>query len=241
MNVMRRMLVLVLAAMLTACAAPKLTQQQAASIKSVGIVSLLPQELKYRKMGITVFNNEFKSLPVAGDALNAHARLSAEQYLRQSGKYQVKQILVRDEAAMAARLNARTLVMSHDVERIDKELADLAKANNVDAVIVIAENFDAERGIFGVTMAMRAGLGDIRAAAAMAGIQVAGVTASKEIFMSSYPNPGMGAVVVRPDGKPWSYKLEENLDDATHQKIIKALLPDIAGMIDGAMSKAGMY
>ena len=158
MKAFRRLFVLLLAVMLTACAAPKLTQQQAASIKSVGIVSLLPQELKYRKIGITVFNNEFKSLPVAGDAFNVHARLSAEQYLRQSGKYQVKQIQVSDVNAMAARLNARTLVMSHNVERIDKELADLAKANNVDAVVVIAENFDAERGIFGVTMAMRAWL-----------------------------------------------------------------------------------
>lgn len=241
MKAFRRLFILLLAVMLTACAAPKLTQQQAASIKSVGIVSLLPQELKYRKIGITVFNNEFKSLPVAGDAFNVHARLSAEQYLGQSGKYQVKQIQVSDVNAMAARLNARTLVMSHNVERIDKELADLAKANNVDAMVVIAENFDAERGIFGVTMAMRAGFGDIRAAAAMAGIQVAGVTASKDIFMSSYPNPGMGAVVTRPDGKPWSYKLEENLDEATHQKIVNALLPDIAGMIDSAMTNAGMY
>lgn len=241
MNVVRRVFLLLLAVMITACAAPKLTQQQAASIKSVGIVSLLPQELKYRKIGITLFNNEFKSLPVAGDALNVHARLSAEKYLRQSGKYQVKQIQVSDLEAMAARLNARTLVMSQNVERIDKELADLAMANSVDAVVVIAENFDAERGIFGVTMAMRAGFGDIRAAAAMAGIQVAGVTASKEIFMSSYPNPGMGAVVIRPDGKPWSYKLEENLDDATHQKVVRALLPDISGMIDSAMMNAGMY
>lgn len=241
MKAFRSLFVLLLAVMLTACAAPKLTQQQAASIKSVGIVSLLPQELKYRKIGITVFNNEFKSLPVAGDALNVHARLSAEQYLRQSGKYQVKQIQVSDVTTMAARLNARTLVMSHNVERIDKELADLAKVNNVDAMVMIAENFDAERGIFGVTMAMRTGFGDIRAAAAMAGIQVAGVTAGKDIFMSSYPNPGMGAVVTRPDGKPWSYKLEENLDEATHQKIVNALRPDIAGMIDSAMTNAGMY
>lgn len=75
----------------------------------------------------------------------------------------------------------------------------------------------------------------------MAGIQVAGVTAGKDIFMSSYPNPGMGAVVTRPDGKPWSYKLEENLDEATHQKIVNALRPDIAGMIDSAMTNAGMY
>lgn len=42
MKAFRRLFVLLLAVMLTACAAPKLTQQQAASIKSVSIVSPQP-------------------------------------------------------------------------------------------------------------------------------------------------------------------------------------------------------
>lgn len=241
MFLVRKLFAVLLALTLTACAAPKLTQQQAASIKSVGIVSLLPQELKYRKIGLTVFNNEFKSLPVAGDVFNAHARQTAEQLLLRSGKYQVKQIQVNDVAAMAARLNARTMVMAHNIERIDQQVADLARENKVDAVVVIAENFNAEQGIFGVTMFLRAGLGDIRFAGALAGIQVAGVTAGKEIFMSDYADPGSSATVTRANDKPWSYKLEENLDDDTHQRVVKAMLPGIGRAIDSAMSKAGLY
>lgn len=241
MYLFRKLLVVLLALMLTACAAPKLTAEQAASIKTVGVISLLPQELKYRKIGVTVFNNEFKTLPVANDVFNAHARKTAEQLLTQSGKYKVKQIMVNDVAGMASRLNARTMIMSNTLERIEKEVTDLAKANGVDAVVVIAEQFNSEQGVFGLTMLLHAGMSEIRHNSAMAGIQVTGVTAGKEFFMGRYADPTVSTKVARPDNQPWNYKLEDNLDPATHNKVVQALLPVMAGEIDKAMKEAALY
>ncbi len=239
MTFIRRFSILLVALILTACAAPKLTQEQAGSIKKIGVVSLLPQEVKYRKIGITVFNNEFKTLPTEKDAFNSTARASAERYLVQSGKYQVKQIVV-DVPPMAKKLNRRSLVMSADIERIETDVVQWSKAHDVDAVIVIGENFDPERGISGLAMTMRAGFGDIRSAVAVAGLQVAGMTAKKEIFLSRYPSVGMGSPVSRSGGKPWSYRLEENLDEATHDQVVKALQHDIDHMVTSTLIASGL-
>jgi hypothetical protein len=234
MTFVRHLAVLITALLLTACAAPKLTQEQASNIKKIGIVSLLPQEVKYRKIGITVFNNEFKSMP-AGDVFNVAARASAERYLRKSGKYEVKQIAV-DVAPMAQRLNGREMVMSRAIERIDEEIAKLAKANGVDAVIVVGEYFHAERRVYGLAMSMRAGMGDVRSVEIGAGLQVAGVTADKSIFLgwSSWGNNA--AIIPRPDGKPWAYKLEDNLDEGTHAEVVKSLQAAIASEVTAALA-----
>lgn len=237
MSLTRKLSIFILALLLSACAAPKLSPQQAGSIKRVGVVSLMPQAVSYRKIGITVFNNEFKSLPT-DDVFNATARASIESYLRSTGKYQVTQIPV-DAPAMAGRLNAHSLVMTHNIERIDTEIADLARKFGVDAVIIVADNFDSERGIFGLTMSMRAGFGDIREAGALAGIQMFGVMASKEIFMARYPAGGMVAVA-RPDGKQWNYKLEENLDPATHELVVKALQRAVEEQVSSIMERSGL-
>jgi len=238
MSSIRHLAILILAVLLSACAAPKLSPEQAGTIKRVGVISLMPQEVKYRKIGITVFNNEFKSMPV-DDVFNDTARATVERFLRKSGKYQVTQIQV-DVPGMAKRLNARSLVMVHNVERIDTEVAELAKKNGVDAVIVVAENFDSERGVFGLTMSMRAGLSDIRSSGAMAGLQMAGVTSSKEIFMARYPAVGLGVPVSRPDGKPWVYKLEDNLDAATHQQVVQVLRQAIEREVLSLMETSGL-
>ena len=236
----RAVAALLLLASLTACSAPKLNEQQAASIKTVGVISLMPQELKYRKIGITVFGNSSKVLPVEGDVLNAHARSVAQNYLNKTGRYAVKQIQISDVNGMASRLNARTMVMTHSIERIDAEVVELAKANHVDAVVLIAENFDGENRIYGVSVTQFPSLGEANPGAARAGLQVAGLTVGNEIFMSSYANPGPGTVVARPGGKPWTDKLEDNLDEGTHQNAIKAMLPEMTRMIESAMKNAGL-
>lgn len=238
MQAIRHLAILMFVWLLSACAAPTLSPDKAVAIKRVGVVSLLPQEVKYRKIGITVFNNEYKSLP-AGDVFNTTARASVERYLRSSGKYEVKQIEV-DTLAMAAKLNGRGMVMAYSVEHIDAEVAELAKKHNVDAVIIVGERFDGERGIFGLTMSLYSGLSEIRRAWAMAGLQTFGLTPDKDIFMAQSPPPSLGVQLSRPDGKPWSYKLEENLDATTHQYVIKELQQAVEGAVSASMTKSGL-
>ncbi len=228
-----------LALWLSACAAPRLAPEQASAIRRVGVVSLLPQEVRYRKTGITVFNNEYRSVPAGGDVFNATARATVERYLRGTGKYEVRQIAV-DVPGMAGRLNARTMVMSQNAERIDAEVANLAQRNGVDAVLVVAENFDPDRGIHGLNMSLRAGVGDIRSAGAQAGLQMAGVLPTRQIFMGRYAPPRQGVQVARPDGKPWTYRLDDNLDPDTQQEVVKALQQAIENEVSLMMVDSGL-
>jgi hypothetical protein len=41
--------------------------------------------------------------------------------------------------------------------------------------------------------------------------------------------------VHRPNDAPWRYALQENLDDATHQAVVRAFLPGITSADDNAM------
>ena len=79
MSPVRHLATLILAVLLSACAAPKLSPEQAGTIKRVGVISLMPQEVKYRKIGITVFNNEFKSMP-GDEVFNDTARATVERF-----------------------------------------------------------------------------------------------------------------------------------------------------------------
>lgn len=218
MTAFRRFAVLLPALFLGACAAPGLSSPTAASIHRVGVVSQLPQSLAYQKLGLTPVHNESRVLPVAGDVFNTRAREAVEQRLRRSGRFEVKQLAVSGTAT----------------------LADLARANGVDAVVVVSENVDSRRGIASLSMLLRAGVNDIRAASALAGVQVTGVMADGTVLLRQQADPYPGMVVLRPDGQPWAYRLEENLDEGTQQAVVRALLPGITAAVDSALGDAGL-
>lgn len=74
----------------------------------------------------------------------------------------------------------------------------------------------------------------------MAGLHIAGVMANKDIFMARYPAVGMGLPVSRPNGKPWAYTLEENLDAATQHQVIRTLQQAIEDQVTRTMAGSGL-
>lgn len=207
----------VVALVLTGCTAAKLQPEQQSSIRRIGIVSLLPTELRYAKIGVTVFNNEFKSYPV-GDVLNEAVRISAQRSLQRMPNRSVLQL--RDGmAALSASYYSNSLVMSQATERIQAELSQLAKTNGLDAILVVAEVFDGDQGRAGVRVFLRAGVGKIRSASLMPDVVVHVVDKSGGTLATDYAR-AIGVPARRAGERIWEYPLEANLDDSTRARVL---------------------
>lgn len=204
--------------LLTGCGAPVMKPEQASTIKTVGIVSLLPSELSYQKIGITVFNNEYAKRPV-GDAFNSAARFGAERALKLSGRNVVQ--LEVDVPTLAKRIRSGKLHFDSPAEYIHDELRALVEKYKLDAIVLIIESFDAENGINGIRMFFRAGFGNIETAIGMP--HVATLAVDTKIKKLAYGGRGISFTAKRPDGLPWVYKLEENLDATTHDYISRLI------------------
>jgi hypothetical protein len=228
-------LVLPLILLLAACGTTTMQPEQAAAVKRVGVVSLLPSELLYEKIGITVFNNERATRPV-GDVFNQAARQGAEQALRQVGR-EVVQLDNIDVPVLARRIRGAAIIFDSEAERIEDTLLALVQEHRLDAIVLVTENIDGERGLNGIRMLFRSGFGSIRFAVAQAGITTTLVDARIKKLAASYI--GHGAGVFRPDGKPWTYRLDDDLDDATHAFVLERLRVFVAQGVASDLSGMG--
>jgi hypothetical protein len=204
--------------MLVACGTPVMKPEQASSIKRVGVISVLPSELSYQKIGITVFNNEYAKRPV-GDAFNQAARSAAESVLTQKGR-EVIQIEV-DVPTIAKRLRSGAIIFDSSAERIEDVLLPLIKQHRLDAVLLVNEMFDSENGINGVRIFLRAGLNNIRGALAQPHVGTILVDTRVKL-LASQGEVGSFAQD-RANGHPWVYRLEDNLDPATQERVAAAM------------------
>jgi hypothetical protein len=230
-----------LAISLFGCAMPVVKPEQAASIKSIGVLSLLPsEELRYQKIGVTVFNNESASRPIQ-DQLNTSARLGAEKELSSYKNYQIKQMSA-DTQTLARRLRSFSLIVSSEVEPIRDDVAALAKQSDVDAVVVISERFDGENGVNGLRVLLSAGLGDIKWAVVRPDMNVSVISAKGELLAMARVGEryGRSIALAKPDGQIWFYQLEQNLDQATHDQAIKVLQGAVAREVANAVQKTGL-
>ena len=189
--------------LLTACASPTMKPDQAKSVMTVGVVPLLPEDLSYQKIGITVF-------------FNIAARQGAEKALKQSGRTVVQ--LEVDTHLLAKRVKSSVINFDSPAENIKNELLPLVDKYKLDAVVLILESIDLEHGINGIRMFLRAGIGSIDSAVVMPDVET--LVVNKDIKMIGYRGGrSLHFAVKRADDAPWNYRLEENLSSATHLKI----------------------
>jgi hypothetical protein len=234
----RRALLLITLVLLSACGAPVLKKDQADTFKRVGIVSLLPDQMTYHKVGITAFNNELITKPV-GSLLNGSAQDAAAGEIVKTAGRNVKVIAV-DISSLAKRYRSGAIVMSWDVERIKSDLVELIRKNNLDAIVVVAERYDSGNGVDGVKVYFVAGLSDIRAVSIRTGMTISVLNATGEVIGIS--NVGGRYSSTRPVSKPngaWSYKLDENLDQDTQQFLVRATQQAIAADVQSSLNQLG--
>lgn len=216
---MRMSMVLGALWMVAGCGTVKVLEPaQAAAIKNVGVISLLPTRLVYQKTGITVFNNERAEKPVQ-TAFNDAARTGAEAALRNLKRINVRQLDVNiDEVKELFKPGA--IVFSWPPEKAKQFLIQLARQQGLDAIVTVHEVFDPDNGFAGVRYFLRGGFDSIARHGIRADTEVSLYDARGEILISRSTGLGTLYTVDRQDGKPWVYKLEDNLDAATHAQVL---------------------
>lgn len=221
--------------LLTACSSPVMKQEQAKNIKTVGVISLLPDEFSYQKIGITVFNNEYAKRPV-GNMFNMAARQGAERALKQSGRNVVQ--LDVDTHLLAKRIRSSAINFDSPAENIKSDLLPLVEQYRLDAIVLVLESFDSDNGINGIRTFLRAGFRSIDTAIVMPDVQT--IVVDKNVKLLGYgEGQSMRFEAKRADNAPWDYRLEENLSEATHQKISNLVQSSINETVARNISTVG--
>lgn len=209
---------LAMASVLAGCAAPKVLEPaQIVGIRTVGVIALLPSSLVYQKVGVTVFNNERIEKPLA-TALNDAARAGAATGFQRDGKVKVQPLDV-DVAQVRELFRPGAIVFSWPPEKAKAFLVEMARRHGLDAIATVHEVFDPENGFAGVQYFMRGGLNSVARHGTRVDTEVALYGPDGELLISR--STGLGGLypLDRPGGKPWVYKLEENLDEATQDAV----------------------
>jgi hypothetical protein len=218
---MRMSMVLGALWMVAGCGTVKVLEPaQAAAIKNVGIISLLPTSLVYQKTGVTVFNNERAEKPVQS-AFNDAARAGAESALR-GQRLNVRQLDV-NVAEVKELFKPGAIVFSWPPEKAKQFMVQLARQQGLDAIVTVHEVFDPDNGFAGVRYFLRGGLDSITRHGIRADTEVSLYDAKGESLVSRSTGLGALYMVDRPDGKPWVYRLEDNLDAATHAQVLSSM------------------
>ena len=124
---------------LAGCASKPRTAQEDSKIKSVAIVSAMDEQIKVRKLGVTVFGNIQQSVNMNGllkstasDVLNERFRTSRPAWVVKAAEH--------DSAALAAKLSGPTLSLTTLTGRISNELRAIAASADVDALFVVIDD-----------------------------------------------------------------------------------------------------
>jgi hypothetical protein len=217
MRVISTILLSLLALQLAGCKhAPKVPPRD--PIKIVGVVSLLPTELSYQKVGITVFNNEKTTRPV-GEALNIAARAGAESAIK-IGDRTVVQVSV-DAPALARSMQNFPGTLDNKFDQISDDLQAMIAKDKLDAVVVVVETYDRDKGVNGVRVLVRAGMGYITKVEVMPHIAV--IAVDKNLKRLGLQQVTESYAITRPEDQKWTYTLAENLDTATQEKVNKIM------------------
>lgn len=220
-NFGKYILIFLISSLAAGCATnTALKPEQTSRIQKVGIISLLPDTLVYQKIGITVFNNERVEKPV-GTAFNDAGRAGAESVLR-GLKREVKQLDV-NVSEVRNLFKPGPIVFSWPPEKAKALLAQLAKQHDLDTIAVVSEIFDADNGYAGVRYFLRGGFNSIDRHGMHVDTGVTLYDAQGEVLISRSSGLGEQYPVLKPDGKLWTYKIEDNLDAATQAQVLSSM------------------
>ncbi len=126
-----------------------------AVMKSVAVVSLLREDVPVQKIGLTVFNNDDRTVPMGGE-LNKVATTVIESRLKLVRPTWVVKPSNADGAKLSQRFGSAGSSWSSHTGTIKSDLAALASSAGVDALFVVIDTtLENERGK-GVGIVLRA-------------------------------------------------------------------------------------
>ncbi len=130
---------------LSGCASTpsQLTEEKQNEIKTVAIVSLVPESVNFSKIGIISFANEYSTFDMGSRMTNSIVSVSQERIVRSHPNWVVK-IIEYDRTALLAKVKSTIGFRSIDAE---DAFANLANANDLDAIFVVRATSDEENNM----------------------------------------------------------------------------------------------
>ncbi|WP_175626295.1 MULTISPECIES: hypothetical protein [Oxalobacteraceae] len=132
---MQKLFICLVALAISGCATKKLSEVEEQRIRNVGVVSIISEDASFQKIGLTVFNNEKTVIEMNGQVAATVFSIANAQLTKSRPNWVVKRV-VFEQSAMIKKLNASGMVMSSPVEKIQKDLGEIAKSNGLDALLV---------------------------------------------------------------------------------------------------------
>jgi hypothetical protein len=235
-QILRLLTSLTLLILVTGCATPTvLTPDAQKGLSRVGVLTLLPNEMVYKKIGTTVFNNEVEKESV-GVLFNQAAFNEVASRVSTGDRVVIK--LDADTNALARQIRSGAIVWNSPAERIEGEIRRLVSAHSLDAVILVIENYDSDNGIAGIDFFMRTAFGLNDQPVVRAGIATILVDKNAKSIAQRYR--GLSMIVRNQNQAQWSYSLRTDLDPKTKQHIQERASDAITQTVRMQLSAMGL-
>lgn len=129
-------LLIAISILLSGCAAKQLSVEEKNKINNVGVINLVSEKAQLTKIGLTAFNNENSSIDMNGKVNSLIVPLVASKVAKSNPSWRIKEVNF-DQSALITKLSNGGIVMAYGEERIQKELAEIASDNNLDAIYLV--------------------------------------------------------------------------------------------------------
>lgn len=237
---MKRLILLAFVLALTGCAAPRLSQQADQRIKTVGIVSLVPEKANFTKIGLTVFNNEYAQIEM-GDQINATIESSVAQRLAAvRPQWQVKS-LQYPRGEWTQKLYATGFFAGSQRDKVTADLAALARANQLDAIVFVSKYRPENVHGDGVGVLLRTlSLSSVGDAYVTSYLSASLLDPQGEILASSWGDRQMPPKVIDPKTYGIQYKLADNNDPALQDRLRQDIVDQVNKVTTDLVKRMGL-
>jgi hypothetical protein len=213
--------VVLVALFLTGCAAPRLSGEADKKIRTVAIISFVPETARFEKIGLTVFNNEREEIAM-GDQVTSTIRSVITRRLAVARPAWTVKVVSFDQTALTKRLHGSSMVMAYNEERIEKDLAQLAGDHQLDALLVVSAYKPENSHGDGVGVLLRTfSVSSIGNAYAHANVSLKIIDATGKIVAVSRGAPTARRI------DPGTYGIQYKLSDNLHPQLLEKLRLDI--------------
>jgi len=134
--------IVAIALLLSGCASTPqyLTEEKQNEIKSIAIVSLVPESVNFDRIGITSFSSKYTEFDMGSKLTESIFSVSQERIAKSHPSWVVKGIKY-DQTILLTKVKSES---GFRATRAKEAIADLARQNDLDAILVIRASADRE-------------------------------------------------------------------------------------------------
>jgi len=217
-----------LVGMFAACSAIKLNEAAEQQIQTVGILTLVTEDVSFKKIGLTVFNNEENVIQMNG-LIAATMQAVTTQHLGQTKPaWKIKDIDV-DRGQLMSRIDEKTDFFTAYESNLVKEVTEIAQSSGVDALLVFYES-ETDHVDKGVAVRLNTiSLSSIQHAVITTTLFLTMIDSRGQVIAESTLDPGFRIdQITNPTKYGLRYKLQENYQSEVLERLKKDITKSVS-------------